>query len=75
VRHARRLHRRRAPGQSRSLVLRGEAGIGKTACYEQLVGSAADLTVRGRSGSSPRWSCAFASLQQLCAPLLDGSSG
>jgi GTPase SAR1 family protein len=32
-------------GESRSLVLRGEAGIGKTALLKSLIESASDLTV------------------------------
>ena len=32
-------------GESRSLLLRGEAGIGKTALLEYLVDSASDVTV------------------------------
>jgi hypothetical protein len=46
-------------GTGRSLVLRGEAGIGKTALLEYLIDSAPDMT--------------YASLHQLCAPLLDRS--
>jgi len=32
-------------GESRSLVLRGEAGIGKTALLQHLIESASDVTV------------------------------
>ena len=44
-------------GESRSLVLRGEAGIGKTALLQYLVQSEMEL--------------AYASLHQLCAPMLE----
>jgi hypothetical protein len=58
-------------GDSRSLVLRGEAGIGKTAQLEYLLDSASDLTVLRATGVESEMELAFASLQQLCAPLLD----
>src|SRR3979409_2448736 len=58
-------------GESRSLVLRGEAGIGKTALVGYLVASAPDApVVRGVGVQSDR-ELAFASLHQLCGPLLD----
>ena len=58
-------------GESRSLVLRGEAGIGKTALLKYLVESASDLTVVRAVGVESEMELAFASLHQLCAPLLD----
>ena len=58
-------------GESRSLVLRGEAGIGKTALLEYLVESASDMTVARAAGVESDMELAYASLQQLCAPLLD----
>jgi DNA-binding CsgD family transcriptional regulator/tetratricopeptide (TPR) repeat protein len=58
-------------GESRSLVLRGEAGIGKTALLECLVESAADLTVVRAVGVESDMELAFASLHQLCRPMLD----
>ena len=58
-------------GESRSLVVRGEAGIGKTAVLEYLVASASDLTVIRAVGVESDMELAFASLHQLCAPLLD----
>ena len=58
-------------GESRSLVLRGEAGIGKTALLEHLIASASDLTVVRAVGVESEMELAYASLHQLCAPLLD----
>jgi DNA-binding CsgD family transcriptional regulator len=58
-------------GESRSLVLRGEAGIGKTALLRYLVESASDLTVDRAVGVESEMELAFASLHQLCAPMLD----
>ena len=58
-------------GESQSLVLRGEAGIGKTALLEYLIGSAGDATVIRGGGVESEMELAFASLHQLCAPLLE----
>jgi DNA-binding CsgD family transcriptional regulator/tetratricopeptide (TPR) repeat protein len=58
-------------GESRSLVVRGEAGIGKTALLEYMIGSASDLTVVRATGVESEMELAYASLHQLCAPMLD----
>jgi hypothetical protein len=52
-------------------VLRGEAGIGKTALLEYLIASAPDATVVRAVGVQSDMELAFASLHQLCGPLLD----
>ena len=51
-------------GESRSLVLRGEAGIGKTALLEYLVESAPDLRVARAVGVESEMELAYASLHQ-----------
>src|SRR5437763_6675207 len=58
-------------GEGRSLVVRGEAGIGKTALLEYLVRSASDLTVLRAVGAESEMELAYAGLHQLCASLLD----
>src|SRR3954469_16457144 len=58
-------------GESRSLVLRGEAGIGKTALLDHMVAAAADLTVIRAAGVESDMELAYAGLHQLCGPLLD----
>jgi len=57
-------------GESRSLVLRGEAGIGKTALLEYLIAPASDLTVVRAVGVESEMELDYASLHQLCGPLL-----
>src|SRR4051812_42709689 len=57
-------------GESRSLVLTGEAGIGKTALLEHLIGSASDLTVVRAVGVESEMELPFASLHQLCGRVL-----
>jgi DNA-binding CsgD family transcriptional regulator/tetratricopeptide (TPR) repeat protein len=58
-------------GESRSLVIRGEAGIGKTALLEHLVASASDVRVMRAVGVESEMELAYASLHQLCGPMLD----
>lgn len=58
-------------GESRTLLLRGEAGVGKTALLQYVLGAAPDLQVVRASGVESEMELAFASLQQLCAPMLD----
>jgi len=58
-------------GESRSLLLQGEAGMGKTALLEHLIASASDLTVVRAAGVELEMELDYAGLHQLCAPLLD----
>jgi DNA-binding CsgD family transcriptional regulator len=59
-------------GQSRVLVLRGEAGAGKTTLLEYLVERASGCRIARVSGAESEIELAFAGLHQLCAPFLDG---
>ncbi|MGO9954836.1 MAG: AAA family ATPase, partial [Solirubrobacteraceae bacterium] len=59
-------------GEGQSLVVRGEAGIGKTVLLEYLITSASeDMTVLRAVGVESEMELAYAGLHQLCAPLLD----
>jgi DNA-binding CsgD family transcriptional regulator len=58
-------------GKSRSLLLWGEAGIGKLALLEYLVESVSDLTVVRAVGVESEMELAYASLHLVCGPLLD----
>ena len=58
-------------GPSRALVLRGEAGVGKSALLEYLMQHASGCTVAGAAGIESEMELAYAGLQQLCAPFLD----
>ncbi|MCY1136437.1 AAA family ATPase [Actinoplanes sp. Pm04-4] len=57
-------------GQSRVLVVRGEAGVGKTALLDHLVRSAADFRVARAAGHEYEMELTYAGLHQLCAPVL-----
>jgi predicted ATPase len=51
--------------------VRGEAGVGKSALLEYVVAAAPDMRVARAAGVESEMELAFASLHQLCAPLLD----
>jgi DNA-binding CsgD family transcriptional regulator/tetratricopeptide (TPR) repeat protein len=55
---------------SRVLVLRGEAGVGKTTLLEYLVTSASGCRIARAAGVESEMELAFAGLHQLCAPML-----
>src|SRR2546430_17666079 len=58
-------------GRSGALVVRGDAGVGKTALLEYVIASAADLGVVRAVGVESEMELAFAALHQLCVPVLD----
>ena len=58
-------------GESRALVLSGEAGVGKTALLDYVAGHAPGCRVVRATGVQSEMELAFAGLQQLCEPLLD----
>ena len=58
-------------GESRTLVVHGEPGVGKTALLEYLAGQAPGCRVVRAAGVQSEMELAFAVLHQLCAPMLD----
>src|SRR5260370_37532744 len=57
-------------GRGRALVVRGEAGVAKSALLDYVAGAAADMQVARAAGAESEIELAFASLHLLCAPLL-----
>jgi DNA-binding CsgD family transcriptional regulator len=57
-------------GQGRALVVRGEAGVGKSALLEYVVTAAADMRVVRAVGVESEMELVFAGVHLLCAPLL-----
>jgi hypothetical protein len=57
-------------GQSAVLVVRGEAGIGKTALLRYLTSQAPGFMVARAVGVESEMELPFAGLHQLCAPML-----
>jgi DNA-binding CsgD family transcriptional regulator len=70
----RQLQRVRA-GASSVLVVRGEAGVGKTALLEYVAERASACRIVRVAGVESEMELAFAGLHQLCAPMLDGLDG
>src|SRR5688572_29916549 len=62
-------------GQSAVLVIRGEAGIGKTALLRYAARQAAGFRVAQVSGVEAEMELPFAGIHQLCAPMLDQLDG
>jgi DNA-binding CsgD family transcriptional regulator len=62
-------------GASQTLVIRGEAGIGKSALLEYLIGQASGYRVVRAAGIQAEAELAFAGLHQLCIPLLSRLEG
>ncbi len=60
-----------AGGDSQVLVLRGEAGVGKTALLGYLSEQATGLRTLHVAGVQSDMELAYAGLQQLCAPLME----
>ena len=58
-------------GQSAVLVIRGEAGIGKTALLRYAARRATGIRVAQVTGVEAEMELPFAGIHQLCAPLLD----
>lgn len=58
-------------GSSGALVVRGEAGVGKTALLDYLLIHAAGCRIARAAGIESEMELAFAGLHQLCAPFLD----
>jgi len=62
-------------GQSRVLVLRGEAGVGKTALLGYVHEQASGFRVARASGVESELELPFAGLHQLCTPMLSSLAG
>ena len=59
-------------GQSRVLVLRGDAGVGKTELLEYLVSRASGCRIERSAGVECEMELAYSGLHQLCAPMQSG---
>jgi DNA-binding CsgD family transcriptional regulator/tetratricopeptide (TPR) repeat protein len=58
-------------GRSSTLVVRGAAGLGKTALLDDLVADSEGCRLLRSAGAESEFELPFAALHQLCAPLLE----
>jgi DNA-binding CsgD family transcriptional regulator len=58
-------------GAGRTLVVRGEPGVGKTALLDHLAEHASGCRVARAAGVESEMELAFSGVHQLCAPMLD----
>lgn len=68
--HLAQLLRGARAGESAALVVRGPAGIGKTALLNQCAEDASDFRIARISGVESELELPFAGLHQLCAPMM-----
>jgi DNA-binding CsgD family transcriptional regulator/tetratricopeptide (TPR) repeat protein len=57
-------------GRGRALLIRGEAGVGKSVLLDYVVGSAAGCRVARAAGVESEMELPYAGLHQLCRPML-----
>jgi hypothetical protein len=62
-------------GRSGVLVVRGDPGVGKTALVEHAVESASGVRILRAVGVESEMELPFATLHQLCGPVLDRLDG
>jgi DNA-binding CsgD family transcriptional regulator len=62
-------------GESRALVVSGEAGVGKTALLDYLARQASGYRIERAVGVQSEMELPFAALHQLCAPMLNKLQG
>jgi DNA-binding CsgD family transcriptional regulator/tetratricopeptide (TPR) repeat protein len=58
-------------GRSAVLVIRGEAGVGKTALLRDTAGRASGFRITQVTGVESEMELAYAALHQLCVPMID----
>ncbi|MEU4192346.1 AAA family ATPase [Kribbella sp. NPDC026611] len=58
-------------GNSRALLVRGEAGVGKSALLDELAANAQGCRITRTTGIESEMELAYAGLHQLCRPFLD----